>query len=74
MQIPQVEVKIKKLAHYDDKISLPSYKTEEAAGADIRACLGLGNKLVLKPNERVAIPTGLALEIPKGFEIQVRPR
>jgi dUTP pyrophosphatase len=74
MQIPQVEVKLKKLAHYDDKISLPSYKTEEAAGADIRACLGFGNKLVLKPNERVAIATGLAMEIPKGFEIQVRPR
>lgn len=74
MEIPQVLVKIKKLAHYDENISLPSYKTQEAAGADIRACLGNGKKLILRPNERIAISTGLSFEIPRGFEIQVRPR
>ncbi len=66
-------VKIKKLENFDPKLSLPVYGSEEAAGADVRACL-TSNSLEVKPFERVLIPTGLSFEIPKGFEIQVRPR
>lgn len=51
---------------------LPEYGTEHAAGLDIRAFLE--EPIVLKPLERVLVKTGLFLEIPIGFEAQVRPR
>ncbi len=68
------QVLVKKLDHFDDQLALPSYESSLAAGADIRACLGRGEQLIIKPAERVLIPTGLSFEIPAGFEIQVRPR
>jgi dUTP pyrophosphatase len=69
-----VEVKIKKLSHFDESFKLPSYETTGAAGADVRASLGNGEKLLIKPGERVLVPTGLSMEIPHGYELQVRPR
>lgn len=51
---------------------LPAYATAGAAGLDIRA--NLTESIVIKPFERRLIPTGLFLEIPDGFEVQVRPR
>ncbi len=69
-----IDVKVKKLSHYDESFPLPSYETTGAAGADVRASLGTGEKLLLKPGERVLVPTGLSMEIPHGYEIQVRPR
>ena len=69
-----IEVRLKRLSHFDTELPLPSYETLWAAGADIRACLGPGEEMVIKPGERVLIPTGLAMEIPQGYEIQVRPR
>lgn len=69
-----VEVKVKKLEHFDSDFDLPRYESLSAAGADIRACLGKGEKLVIPPGKRLLVPTALAFEIPVGFEIQVRPR
>jgi len=69
-----VELKIKKLSHFDESFKLPSYETTGAAGADVRASLGNGEKLLIKPGERVLVPTGLSMEIPHGYELQVRPR
>jgi dUTP pyrophosphatase len=51
---------------------LPAYATLGSAGMDIRAFLT--ESLLLKPMERALIPTGLYMEIPEGFEIQIRPR
>jgi len=51
---------------------LPAYSTLMSAGMDIRAFLH--EPVVLKPLERKLIPTGLYVEIPKGFEAQIRPR
>ena len=51
---------------------LPAYATEGAAGLDIRAMLS--EPVTLGPMERFAVPTGLYLEIPDGYEAQVRPR
>lgn len=51
---------------------LPEYSTAFSAGMDIRA--SLEESIVLKPLERKIIPTGLYLEIPVGFEAQIRPR
>ncbi|MFP5384550.1 MAG: dUTP diphosphatase [Bacteriovoracia bacterium] len=69
-----VEVKVKTLAHYDESFELPFYATEGAAGADVRASLQDKKSLVVKPGERVLVPTGLSMEIPLGYEVQVRPR
>ena len=69
-----VEVKVIKLPHYDSSFDLPFYATEGAAGADIRASLQDKKSLTVKPGERLLVPTGLSMEIPVGFEIQVRPR
>jgi dUTP diphosphatase len=63
------EILIKKL-HPDAVV--PRYMTELAAGMDIQALLD--QPLVLQPGERCLVPTGLALAIPPGFEVQVRPR
>lgn len=52
--------------------SLPGYATADASGMDIRAFLS--EKISIAAMERVLIPTGLYLEIPRGFEAQIRPR
>jgi dUTP pyrophosphatase len=51
---------------------LPSYQTDGAAGMDIRA--NMNAPIELKPLERVLVPTGLFIELPPGYEAQVRPR
>ena len=54
------------------KNNLPKYSTSASAGMDIRA--KLENAIIIKPLERVVIKTGLFIEIPEGYEVQVRPR
>ncbi|WP_198651918.1 dUTP diphosphatase [Chitinophaga deserti] len=51
---------------------LPEYATAEAAGMDLRA--NLETAVTLQPMERTLIPTGLFMELPSGFEAQIRPR
>ncbi len=51
---------------------LPAYETAHAAGMDLKAFIA--EPIILKPNTRALIPTGLFMEIPVGFEAQVRPR
>jgi dUTP pyrophosphatase len=51
---------------------LPNYSTEHSAGMDLRA--NLETDVVLKPLQRALIPTGLFIELPEGFEAQIRPR
>ena len=52
--------------------ALPQYSTEFASGMDVRAANF--EPIVLKPLQRAMVPTGLYLEIPQGYEVQVRPR
>lgn len=52
--------------------ALPSYASEAAAGMDVRA--EIPQAITIGPLERVIVPTGLFLEIPVGYEVQVRPR
>jgi len=54
------------------KHALPSYQTNSSAGMDLRA--NLESSILLKPLQRTLIPTGLFLELPAGFEAQIRPR
>lgn len=66
----KIKVRVKKLENF--KGELPAYETTHASGFDLRA--QLPEPVRLAPGGRVLIPTGLAFEIPPGFEIQIRPR
>lgn len=63
-------MKIKVINHSSN--SLPAYETKGAAGMDLRA--NIDASITVKPLERVLVPTGLFIELPLGFEAQVRPR
>ncbi|RWR29958.1 dUTP diphosphatase [Sinirhodobacter populi] len=61
----------------DTAIALPRYETAGSAGADIRANLMPDDRaqgFTIYPMQRVIVPTGLRVEIPEGFEMQIRPR
>jgi dUTP pyrophosphatase len=64
-----IEIKFTRLAH-GDGLPIPQYASEAAAGMDITSA----EELLLEPGKRHAFATGLAIEIPHGFEVQVRPR
>lgn len=64
----QVEIKIVNVSENQ----IPEYATSGSSGLDLRANVTV--PVTLKPMERRMIPTGLFLEIPKGYEVQVRPR
>nr|NQU91656.1 dUTP diphosphatase [Bacteroidota bacterium] len=56
----------------NSKHALPEYKTEASAGMDLRA--NLDDPVTLRPLERFLVPTGLFIELPVGYEAQIRPR
>jgi dUTP diphosphatase len=58
----------------DRNVALPSYESAGAAGADVRANLPDRGVVVLRPGARALVATGLRVEIPLGFEMQIRPR
>src|SRR5262245_29004621 len=66
-----MKIPIQVLPHAKD-LPLPSYATDGAAGMDLRAAVEAS--VNIKPGERVLIPTGLCIAVPKGFEAQIRPR
>ena len=68
-----VPVEIMRLPHAQD-LPLPAYETEQAAGMDLRAAVPEDAPVTLRPGGRTAIPTGLCIALPDGFEAQVRPR
>ena len=65
----RIEIKIINKSHHP----LPDYGTFEAAGMDVRAYLPEG-PVILKPLQRALIPTGLFIQLPQGYECQIRPR
>ena len=66
----KVEIRIQ----LDDGARLPVYGSSQAAGADICACLGIGNSMTIEPHRWALVPTGLRISLPVGFEAQIRPR
>ena len=68
-----LRVKVVRLAHARG-LALPSYQSDGAAGMDLLAAVPSAAPLRLAPGKRVLVPTGLVLELPPGFEAQVRPR
>ena len=69
----QATIKIKRLPHGQD-LALPGFQTKDAAGMDLMAAIPADKKLTIQPGDSILIPTGISLEIPVGFEAQVRPR
>jgi dUTP pyrophosphatase len=68
-----INVSIKRLPHAAD-LHLPVYQSEDAAGMDLMAASKADADIVLQPGARALIPTGFAIELPRGYEAQVRPR
>ncbi len=71
-QMNEVNVKIKRINPDFNNIELPVYSTPDSSGMDIRAALM--EDLYIHPGEIILVPTNLSVEIPQGYEIQVRPR
>ncbi|MBO7093919.1 MAG: dUTP diphosphatase [Spirochaetia bacterium] len=63
---------VKVICKAEDKEFLPVYSSAEAAGADLKACIQ--DDIVLKPGQRYLVPTGLSIQLPVGYEAQIRPR
>ena len=66
-----IAVQIKRLPH-SEGLALPAYATNGAAGMDLLAAVAA--PMVIDPGQRVLVPTGLAIALPPGFELQIRPR
>ena len=64
-----VKILVKK---FDKNIKLPSYKTSGSSGMDLVA--HVKNKITINPSKIAIVPTGIAVAIPKNYEIQIRPR
>lgn len=63
---------VKVICKIKNSAFLPVYSSAEAAGADLKACIE--KDIVLKPGERILVPTGVFIELPSGYEAQIRPR
>ena len=59
---------------HGEGLELPAYETKDAAGMDLRAAVPADEPIMLSPNKRVLVPTGLIMELPSGHEGQIRPR
>ncbi|HXZ18109.1 MAG TPA: dUTP diphosphatase [Roseiarcus sp.] len=68
-----ISVACTRLPHAEG-LQLPAYESEDAAGMDLVAALPAEGEVVLAPGARALVPTGLAIELPNGFEAQIRPR
>lgn len=68
-EVGSIRLRVKKLGH---NISLPEYATHGAAGMDLTAAIV--EPVEFKPFERKLIPTGIIIELPSGYEAQIRPR
>ena len=68
-----VDVRVKRLPHGKD-LPLPTYQSASSAGLDLQAAIAPQTTLVIEPGSRELVPTGLAIELPEGFEAQIRPR
>ncbi len=68
-----VEIRVKRLPH-GQGLPLPQYQTDDSAGLDLLAAIPENATIVIEPRARELVPTGLVIELPPGFEAQVRPR
>jgi dUTP pyrophosphatase len=64
-----IKIQIKKLSN---SVIIPKYETIGSSGMDIAACIQ--NNITINPGEKALVPTGFAIAIPRGYEVQIRPR
>ena len=64
-----LKIRVKKLR---PSAVLPEYQTEHSAGMDLHA--RIDKPIIIKPGERLLVPTGIAIVVPEGYEAQIRPR
>lgn len=67
-------IRIEWIDGFDQELGLPTYATDGAAGADLRANFADRQSVILNTGARMLISTGLRMAIPDGFEVQIRPR
>lgn len=68
-----IAVAVRRLPH-GEGLSLPAYQSAGAAGLDLVAAISSESHVILEPGSRKLVPSGIALQLPQGFEAQVRPR
>jgi dUTP pyrophosphatase len=68
-----ITIVYRRLPH-GEGLQLPAYQSEDASGMDLLAAVPAGEGIVLAPGSRALIATGFAIELPRGFEAQIRPR
>ncbi|MBK7379947.1 MAG: dUTP diphosphatase [Ignavibacteriales bacterium] len=68
----ELTINIKRISSGFDDIEMPHYATAGSAGMDVRAAVN--DEVILKSGKTILVPTNFSVEIPEGFEIQVRPR
>jgi dUTP pyrophosphatase len=69
--VNELKVKVKRLPHLKE-LPLPSKQSAGSSGVDLHACVE--SDLLLKPGRSAIVPTGISVEVPRGYEAQVRPR
>ena len=69
----EVKVNIRRLPH-GEGLALPAYQSAHAAGLDLLAAVPADTPMILAPGQHALIPTGPTIELPPGYEAQVRPR
>lgn len=67
-----IQVKIKRVRTVSPPLPFPEYQTPQSAGVDLMA--DMDEPILLEPGERKLIPTGISIELPQGYEAQIRPR
>lgn len=73
MTVEQVQLRIK-TDWKNPQMVMPAYQTSGSAGFDLQANLAANERVTIAPGDRVLINTGICLQIPEGYEVQVRPR
>ena len=71
MSLSPLPIQVRRLAHAHD-LPLPAYATEGAAGMDLLAAVT--EPMTIAPGGRALVPTGLCVALPRGYELQIRPR
>ena len=69
MKFPEIDIRLKRLENGAD-LPVPEYETKGSAGMDVRSAMAM----IIEPGHRAIVPTGFAMAIPDGYEVQVRPR
>ncbi len=70
---PLLQISVLRFPHGND-LPLPAAQSAGAAGLDLMAAIGVDEQITIKNCERALVPTGIALQLPEGYEAQVRPR